>query len=299
MNNETYNPQGNQHKTLFAVLGGALVAALGANGFLWVRSNHLNDEIAKTKDATSVQIAELSSANETARQQYQKRLEDLSASINTAQTAANAAAARARAEAAKAAEQFSQVNGRIDQNQTQLATEITGLKGADQETATKINDFSTAIKTDVEGVKTEVTDVKAQVADAKTMLEAHATDLKRMTGDMGVMSDRIATNGKDLEALRALGERNYYEFTLSKSTKTRKVGDIVLTYKKADPKRGRYTIEASADDKKIEKKDKTVNEPVQIFVGGNRQASEVVVNQINKDEIVGYVSVPKVMVSRR
>ena len=158
----------------------------------------------------------------------------------------------------------------------------------------------TGVKTDVDGVRTEVTGVKAEVASAQAALEQqHATELKRMTGDMGVMSDHIATTSKDLDALRALGERNYYEFALSKTAKTKKVGDLVLTYKKADPKRNRYTVEVAADDKRIEKKDKTANEPVQIFVAGNRQASEIVVNHVNKEEIVGYVSVPKVMVSRR
>ena len=303
MNNEL-NQTGNNapSKTPFAILGGALVAAIAANGFLWVRSNHLTEDIAKTKDATSVQIAQLSTANEAARAEYEKRLDSLKISVNSASAVANTAVARARAEAQKAAEQLNQLNGRIDQNQTQVSSEITQLKGTDVETASKITEVAsnvTGVKTDVDGVKTEVTGVKAEVASAQAALEQHATELKRMTGDMGVMSDHIATTSKDLDALRALGERNYYEFALSKTAKTKKVGDLVLTYKKADPKRNRYTVEVVADDKRIEKKDKTANEPVQIFVAGNRQASEIVVNHVNKDEIVGYVSVPKVIVSRR
>jgi len=188
------------------------------------------------------------------------------------------------------------------ESQEQISGQLTALKDADQQTTSKIAEVATnvtGVKTDVDGVKTEVGTVKDQVATAQAALEQHATELKRMTGDMGVMSDRIATNGKDLDALRALGERNYYEFTLSKSEKSRKVGDMILTFKKADQKRSRYTVEVAANDKKIEKKDKTVNEPVQIFVSGNRQASEIVVNQVGKDQISGYVSVPKVMVSRR
>jgi chromosome segregation ATPase len=266
---------------------------------LWVRSNHLTEEIAKSKDATAVQIAQLNTSQETARDEYAAKLESLKNSVNSANSVANTAVARTRSEAQKSADQLSQLNGRLEENQAHVSSELSRI---DTETASKLTEVAsnvTGVKTDVDGVKTEVTDVKAQVVSAHAALEQQATDLKRMTGDMGVISDRIATNSKDLDALRALGERSYYEFALSKSTKTKKVGDLLLTFKKADVKRNRYTVEVAADDKRIEKKDKTVNEPVQIFVAGNRQASEIVVNQVNKDEIVGYVSVPKVIVSRR
>ncbi len=116
---------------------------------------------------------------------------------------------------------------------------------------------------------------------------------------MGVMSGLIATNSKDLSALRELGERNYFEFDLSKRQITKKVGDVTLTLKKSDPKRNRYTVEILADDKRVEKRDKTVNEPVQLYVSDNRQPYEIVVNQIKKDEIVGYLSTPKVKMARR
>jgi len=296
--NNTVNTNGGS-KAPFVILGGALAVALAANGFLWVRSNNLNDEIAKSKDSTSVQIAQLTSDQQAAREAYEKRLEALTTSVQTASTSANAAAARVRADAQRQAAQFKQT---FEESQAQVTGQLTELKNTDAQVTSKIDEVAgnvTGVKTDVDGVKTEVGTVKEQVASAQSALEQHATDLKRMTGDMGVMSDRIAINGKDLNALRALGERNYYEFTLSKADKSKKVGDVILTYKKVDQKRNRYTVEVAADDRRIEKKDKTVNEPVQIFVSGNRQASEIVVNQIGKDQISGYISIPKVMVSRR
>jgi len=118
-------------------------------------------------------------------------------------------------------------------------------------------------------------------------------------GDMGVMSGLIATNGKDLQALRALGEKNYFEFDLSKGQSTKKVGDLTISLKKADPKHNRYTVDILADDKHVEKKDRTINEPVQLYLAENRQPYEVVVNQIKKDEVVGYLATPKVNLSRR
>jgi len=109
----------------------------------------------------------------------------------------------------------------------------------------------------------------------------------------------IATNGKDLEALRALGERNYIEFNLNKRQADQKVGNVTLRLKSADPKRNRYTVEILADDQRVEKRDKTINEPVQFYSSNNRQPYEIVVNQLKKDQIVGYLATPKVTVARQ
>jgi hypothetical protein len=77
------------------------------------------------------------------------------------------------------------------------------------------------------------------------------------------------------------------------------VGDVLIQLKKADPKNNRYTIELSADDKKVEKKDRTVNEPLQFVIASRtRQPYEIVVNDVKKDQIAGYLSVPKVQTVR-
>jgi hypothetical protein len=74
---------------------------------------------------------------------------------------------------------------------------------------------------------------------------------------------------------------------------------VVLTLKKSDPKHNRFTVDVSADDKLVEKKDRTINEPVQLYVHNSRQPYEIVVNQVEKDEIVGYISTPKVVLARQ
>ena len=103
-------------------------------------------------------------------------------------------------------------------------------------------------------------------------LDKTGAELKRAIGDMGVMSGLIATNAKDLQALRDLGERNYFEFDLEKGAMTKKVGNVTLTLKKADPKHNRYTIAVMADDKLVEKRDKTINEPVQLYTASQQAA---------------------------
>jgi hypothetical protein len=68
--------------------------------------------------------------------------------------------------------------------------------------------------------------------------------------------------------------------------------------KKTDRKKNKFTIDVVADDKRIEKKDKNVNEPVQFYVAKARQPYELVINEIGKDAIKGYLATPKVQQSR-
>jgi hypothetical protein len=108
----------------------------------------------------------------------------------------------------------------------------------------------------------------------------------------------IATNGKELDALKQLGERNYAEFTIQKSKQPQRVGDIMVQLKKADPKRNRFTISVIADDKTVEKKDRTVNEPIQFYTSKAKQPEEIVVNSVSKNSIAGYLAMPKVQTGR-
>jgi len=147
-------------------------------------------------------------------------------------------------------------------------------------------------------VNSEVSTVKTQVASTRSELDKTIGDLKKVTGDLGVQSGYIATNGKELSALKRLGERNYFEFNLAKAKTPQKVGDITLLLKKTDQKKNKYTVEISADDKKTEKRDKNVNEPVQFYVAKARQPYELVVNEIGKDVIKGYLATPKDQIAR-
>jgi chromosome segregation ATPase len=149
-----------------------------------------------------------------------------------------------------------------------------------------------AVSTDVSSVKTDVGGVKTDVAQTKTELQTAVAQLQSMKGDMGVQSGLIATNHDELEILKHKGDRNYYEFTLHKNQR-QPVSTVGLELKKADTKHSRYTLEVYADDKKIEKKDRGLNEPVQFYTGKDNYLYELVVNNMSKDQIQGYVSTPK------
>jgi hypothetical protein len=146
---------------------------------------------------------------------------------------------------------------------------------------------------DVASVKTDVGGVKTDVAQTKTDLQTAQAQLQSMKGDLGMQSGLIATNHDELETLKHKGDRNYYEFTLNKGGKPQPVSTVSLELKKADSKHSRYTLNVLADDKKIEKKDRGLNEPVQFYTGRGNQLYELVVNSINKNQIVGYISAPK------
>jgi len=114
-------------------------------------------------------------------------------------------------------------------------------------------------------------------------------------GDLGVQSGYVATNAKELDALKRLGERNYFQFTLVKKDEApKRVGDISLRLKNVDKKHNKFTVEVVADDKTVEKRDKGINEPLQFYVAkGGKLPYELVVNEVGKDQITGYLATPK------
>lgn len=150
-----------------------------------------------------------------------------------------------------------------------------------------------AVSTDVAGVRTEVGGVKTDVAATRTDLETTKSQLNRVVGDAGVMSGLIATNHGELEILKHKGDRNYFEFSLQKGAKPILVSSIKLQLKKVDDKRSRFTLNVSADDRNIEKKDKSLDEPVQFYSGKDPMLYEIVVNSMEKNKVSGYLSTPK------
>jgi chromosome segregation ATPase len=281
------------HTGMFVLLAAGLVIALAGDGFLMQRANRLDAQISQNSDATQAQIAKLGDATTSLLEQRLASINDeMSSQVKGVQSSAATALRQARAQAAKDDEEL---RGQLEQQQQQVTGQIADLKDATIQTDTKI----AAVSTDVDGVKTDVSGVKTDVATTKDGLEKTGADLKRAMGDMGVMSGLIATNSKDLQALRDLGERNYVEFDLSKNKTQEKIGDVVLTLRKTDPKHNRYTVAVTADDKITEKRDKTIDEPVQVYVHNSRWPDEIVVNQVKKDEIVGYISTPKVTMARQ
>jgi hypothetical protein len=248
----------------------ALIVALGALIWSFTLQNRLSDTEAKLGTANQQNAAlseKVDDTNERMKAQgqalaqsvglTQKQLEDKSGELIAAQKAARAQTA-------------------------QLARE---QKATEQQVGAVQSDVS-SVKTDVGGVKTDVASTQADLANTKTQLT-------RVMGDAGVMSGLIATNHDELELLKHKGDRNYYEFTLHKGGAAENVGTIKLALKKLDVKRSKFTLAVSSDDRNIEKKDKNLDEPIQFYSGKTPALFEVVVNNVNKNTVSGYLSTPK------
>ncbi|HTJ30836.1 MAG TPA: hypothetical protein VL346_10060 [Acidobacteriaceae bacterium] len=163
------------------------------------------------------------------------------------------------------------------------------LESAQRATAQQVSQVSS----DVSSVKTDVGGVKTDVAKTQNDLATAVNQLQSMKGDMGMQSGLIARNHDEVELLKHKGDRNYYEFTLTKGSR-KPVSTVSLELKKSDPKKSRFTIEVYADDRKYEKKDRNVNEPLQFYTGKDPMLYEIVVNSISaKNQVSGYISTPK------
>lgn len=142
-------------------------------------------------------------------------------------------------------------------------------------------------------VATEISGTKSDLAATKTDLEATKSKMQTAIGDLNVQSGLIARNHDEVEELKRMGQRDIFEFSLGKTKGPQRVGPIQMLLRKVDAKKYRYTLNVVADDKSIEKKDKTVGEPVQFYVRGARAPYEIVVFELSKDQAKGYLSTPK------
>lgn len=149
-----------------------------------------------------------------------------------------------------------------------------------------------AVSGEVSDVKTDVGVAKADIQKTQTDLAATNAKLASAMGDLGVQSGLIAHNASELAELKEKGERNYYDFTLQKNTRTR-VSNVSLVLKKVDPKKSTFTISVLADDRTIEKKNRTLGEPLQFYTGPNHVLYEVVIFTAQKNDVTGYLSTPK------
>ena len=163
------------------------------------------------------------------------------------------------------------------------------LQSAQQQTAQQVS----AVSSDLTNVKTDVGGVRTDLGKTQNDLQGALAQLTSMKGDLSDHSSLIARNEQELEVLKHKGDRNYYEFTLSKGQK-KPVGTVSLELKKADLKKSRFTLVVYADDRSYEKKDRNVDEPLQFYSGKEPALYEIVVNAIpSKNQVSGYLSTPK------
>jgi hypothetical protein len=181
--------------------------------------------------------------------------------------------------------------------QTATIAERTGVTEAELEKTAKVarqlREEQRKGQENLETLGGEVVKVKDDVAASKAAIDQAQAQLQRAIGDLGEQSGLIARNADELAALKRTGLREYYEFDITKAKLAAPVGPVAVRLKDADAKRHKFNMMLVVDDIEIEKKDKTLLEPVQFYRKGSRQLNEIVVYSVKKDRITGYLSTPK------
>ena len=276
---------------LTALVAGALIALVAANIYLYVQLDHMRTDLAKVQEKMLNEVSNLRDTSAVSSNAQMRHIETLKEELAAARSQAASSANQAKVEANAHAEQ---IRKQLELEQAQ----------AQQKVASQINDVqqtAAAANAKIADVSTDVGSVKTQVSATQDQLNKTIADLKSTRGDLGVQSGLIATNAGELQALRKLGERNYLDVKLAKTKQPQRFGDITLKLTNIDVKKNKYTVQVMADDKLTEKKDKSINEPVQFYTAkGGHIPYELVINTVNKkpEEIIGYLSTPKVEATR-
>jgi hypothetical protein len=243
-----------------AVLGGVSLLGLGVG---WSALNHANSieqstqaSVKQSNDALAQRLAKEDETN----QALQSDLKVVTDKLNLTQ-----------GELIAARKQNKNATAAVDQKVEGLATSVKA------ELANKANSG-------------DVDKLNGDVSGVKTDLDAQKNNLQMARSEMGTL---IARNHDEIDQLRRMGQRDYFEFTVTRKGGNQKVGTIQVELKDTNTKKNQYTINVLADDKNFEKKNRSVNEPIFFYTGGTRAALELVVNKVSKTTASGYLSVPK------
>jgi acetolactate synthase small subunit len=270
------------------LLYGLVIAVAAASIYSFVQMDRLRTELAGLRESVEAEVSKVQEASSLLGSANRRTLDALREELDSARRTSAVAVGQAKSEALRHAEDIAKkLQEEQRKQQQQVSSELTAVKQAANIAHAKIADVST-----------EVSGVRSDVASTRSELNRTIAELKSVRGDLGVQSGLVATNAGELAALKAFGDRNYYEFKLNRSKQTQRVGDVAIRLTKVDIKKNRFTIEFVADDKKVEKKDKSINEPLQFYVAKGRTPYEIVVNEVGKDRIAGYLATPKVQVAR-
>ena len=287
-NTDHYMPPQSGPGVKIAVLFGIVIALAGANIYMFLQIDQMRAEIGSMQESLLNEVSSLRETSTVTNQTQQRRLETMREELEAARRQAAVAAGQAKTDATKRAEDLAK----------QLESAIAVEQQRQQKTNQAVKEELTQVAKAAETNEAFIGKVDTAVKETKTELDKTIAALTAATGDLGVQSGLIATNSKELAALKELGERNYFEFDIRKTKRPVRVGDIALKLKNTNRKKGKFTLEVVADDKTIEKKERTINEPLQFYVAAARQPYELVINTVEKDRIVGYLATPKVKVPR-
>ena len=181
---------------------------------------------------------------------------------------------------------------KLNVTQGELITARKQTKNATTAVDKKVDSLATSVKAELatKASADDLTKLNGDVTGVKGDLETTKNSIQMARSEMGTL---IARNHDEIDQLRHIGQRDYFEFTVQRKGGATKVGGIQLVLKDTNPKKNQYTMNVLADDNSFEKKNRSVNEPIFFYTGGSRSALELVVNKVTKSSATGYLSMPK------
>ncbi len=177
------------------------------------------------------------------------------------------------------------VTDKLNVTKTDLLAARKQTKAVSTEYGKKLSGLETTMKSEL-ATKATTDDVNG----VKNDLDATKNNLQMARSEMGTL---IARNHEEIDQLRRMGERDYFEFTVTRKAGPQRVGVVRIELKDTNSKKNQFTINVLADDRSFEKRNRSVNEPIFFYTGGSRAALELVINKVTKTQATGYLSVPK------
>ncbi len=193
---------------------------------------------------------------------------------------------------AQAQGELSVVTDRLKLTQSELARARKQGKLLQEQNDKHLEEMAASVRTELAAKASadELKNLSGDVSGVRTDLESTKQNLQMAKGELGTL---IARNHEEIDQLRRLGQRDYFEFTLDGKGIREKLGSIMVELRGTNTKKNQFTIALFADDLRLEKKNRSVNEPIYFYTRGTRAPLELVVNQVAKNKIVGYLSAPK------
>ncbi len=184
------------------------------------------------------------------------------------------------------------VTDKLTTTQAQLKKARVERVAADEDTTQKLTALDTSVHSELatKASSDDIKNVDTEVAVVRTDLDSTREDLKMARSEMGTL---IARNHDEIDQLRRLGERDYVEFTIARKNNPQKVGNITVELKSVNAKKNQFSVALIAEDQKLEKKNRPLNEPIFFYLSGTKIPEELVVNKVSEDSVSGYLSIPK------
>lgn len=195
--------------------------------------------------------------------------------------------------------QFEVTTKRLGFTQAELAQARSLAKDIQTQQKAAVGQLNEAIskKASAEEVNKVQADANAKIGGLSTDIAGTRKDLEdtkqALLNAKGELTGAIARTHDELVALAHRSDRDYFEFNLGRRRAQQKLGTVLIELDRTDVKRNVFTVNLVFDDKRTQRKDKAINEPIYFYVQGASSALELVVNKLGKDSITGYLSAPK------